>query len=418
MRWASSAALTWAEMAPTLATTAASRASVRPSCARSWAAAATCALTCWGVSASSAPGCGSGAGGADGVDVGDPLGEALGEVVGVGVLAGREAAALGDVVGLGGRFVVGEGLVVGELVAVADADGVGDVVAVGVVAADVVVAGGVVADVVAAGGVAVAAFAGPAPTTAPASVETLTAPASTQRATPRRVEVTCRCRPVRWWCELPPWCRRAVAEPTVQGGPSRRSGFLPTSAPTADVSRAGTRLPRVIVRLADAPVGPTMGNMHLVKRFAVTIVGAVLLVVGVAMMILPGPGILLIVAGLAVLATEYVWARRLLVRAKKQAQQVQDAAVASTGRTAASLAFALGLAALGLGMLLIEDVAWPALDDLIAKVWSPITGGIMIVTGLILLTTTILTVRLAKGHETTHADPASTGGSTAYNPAR
>src|SRR5215207_3636085 len=120
--------------------------------------------------------------------------------------------------------------------------------------------------------------------------------------------------------------------------------------------------------------------MHLLKRFAVTIVGVALLAVGVAMMVLPGPGILLIVAGLAVLATEYVWARTLLVRAKRQAQHVQEAAVASPMRTGGSVAFAIGLAALGVVMLLVEDVDWPVLDELIGKVWGPFTGGNIVVT--------------------------------------
>ena len=39
---------------------------------------------------------------------------------------------------------------------------------------------------------------------------------------------------------------------------------------------------------------------------------------------LPGPG-LLIFAGLAILATEYVWARRLLAAAKAKANQAKDA---------------------------------------------------------------------------------------------
>ncbi len=142
--------------------------------------------------------------------------------------------------------------------------------------------------------------------------------------------------------------------------------------------------------------------MHLLKRFAVTIVGAALLAVGVAMMVLPGPGILLIVAGLAVLATEYVWARALLVRAKRQAQHVQEAAVASPMRTGGSVAFAVGLVALGVVMLFVEDVAWPVLDDLAGIVWGPATGGILVVTGLILLTTTVITIRTARGEPTTH----------------
>jgi len=157
--------------------------------------------------------------------------------------------------------------------------------------------------------------------------------------------------------------------------------------------------------------------MHLVKRFAVTILGGALLAVGLAMMVLPGPGILLIVAGLAVLATEYVWARTLLVKARKQAEAVQEAAVASPTRTAGSLIFALGLVVVGVLMLVVKDVSWPVLASLLDKVWSPVTGGILVVTGLILLTTTVLTVRAAKGQPTTYTDNRRTGGASVYRPA-
>jgi uncharacterized protein (TIGR02611 family) len=40
--------------------------------------------------------------------------------------------------------------------------------------------------------------------------------------------------------------------------------------------------------------------------------GIALTLLGLALLVLPGPGILTIAAGLAVLATEFVWARRLL----------------------------------------------------------------------------------------------------------
>jgi uncharacterized protein (TIGR02611 family) len=149
--------------------------------------------------------------------------------------------------------------------------------------------------------------------------------------------------------------------------------------------------------------------MHLLKRFAVTLVGAALLLVGLAMMVLPGPGILLIVGGLAVLATEYVWARTLLERARRQAQRVQEAAVASPMRTGASVVFALGLGALGVIMLVVKDLSWPVLDATIDKVWGPVTGSILVVTSLILLTTTAITIRTARGEATTHtmADEAT-----------
>jgi uncharacterized protein (TIGR02611 family) len=157
--------------------------------------------------------------------------------------------------------------------------------------------------------------------------------------------------------------------------------------------------------------------MHMFKRFAVTLVGAALLLVGLAMMVLPGPGILLIVAGLAVLATEYVWARTLLVRAKRQAQQVQEAAVASPMRTGASVLFAVGLAAVGVVMLLVDDLSWPVLDSTLDKVWGPVTGSILVVTGLILLTTTIITIKMARGEPTTHT-PTDGSGATRLDPER
>jgi uncharacterized protein (TIGR02611 family) len=61
------------------------------------------------------------------------------------------------------------------------------------------------------------------------------------------------------------------------------------------------------------------------KRIAVTIAGAVVILVGVAMLVLPGPGWVVIFAGLAILSTEYVWARRLLEKAKEKAGQAKDA---------------------------------------------------------------------------------------------
>ncbi|HVD15451.1 MAG TPA: PGPGW domain-containing protein [Actinomycetota bacterium] len=58
------------------------------------------------------------------------------------------------------------------------------------------------------------------------------------------------------------------------------------------------------------------------RRIGVLVVGLALLVVGVVLLVLPGPGLLVILAGLALLATEYAWARRLLVRVREGAKQL------------------------------------------------------------------------------------------------
>jgi uncharacterized protein (TIGR02611 family) len=49
------------------------------------------------------------------------------------------------------------------------------------------------------------------------------------------------------------------------------------------------------------------------RRFAVTVVGLVLLIIGVLLLVLPGPGILVTIAGLVVLGSEYDWAEDLLM---------------------------------------------------------------------------------------------------------
>lgn len=61
------------------------------------------------------------------------------------------------------------------------------------------------------------------------------------------------------------------------------------------------------------------------KRTAVAIVGAVLIVAGLVMLVLPGPGLLLVVAGFAVLATEFVWAERALDYTKQRASSAGQA---------------------------------------------------------------------------------------------
>lgn len=55
-----------------------------------------------------------------------------------------------------------------------------------------------------------------------------------------------------------------------------------------------------------------------VRRAAVFVIGGTILLIGVIMLVTPGPGLLVIPAGLALLATEFLWARRLLARLKEK----------------------------------------------------------------------------------------------------
>jgi len=51
------------------------------------------------------------------------------------------------------------------------------------------------------------------------------------------------------------------------------------------------------------------------RRALVAVAGSALLVVGLLLLVLPGPGTPLVLAALAVLATEFAWAERALDRA-------------------------------------------------------------------------------------------------------
>ena len=58
------------------------------------------------------------------------------------------------------------------------------------------------------------------------------------------------------------------------------------------------------------------------KRLIVIVIGFTVLLIGVALIVLPGPAFLVIPLGLAILGTELLWARRLLKRMKEKAAQI------------------------------------------------------------------------------------------------
>ena len=80
------------------------------------------------------------------------------------------------------------------------------------------------------------------------------------------------------------------------------------------------RLRRLHARAHSNPV------TSLITKVVVTIVGVFLILIGIVMLIGPGQGILAIIAGLAVLATEYTWAERLLRRVQDRLREARDKA--------------------------------------------------------------------------------------------
>ncbi|HEX7344206.1 MAG TPA: PGPGW domain-containing protein [bacterium] len=58
------------------------------------------------------------------------------------------------------------------------------------------------------------------------------------------------------------------------------------------------------------------------RKVVIGILGMTVLLIGIALLVLPGPAIVVIPAGLAILATEFLWARKLLKKMKDEAARV------------------------------------------------------------------------------------------------
>lgn len=62
------------------------------------------------------------------------------------------------------------------------------------------------------------------------------------------------------------------------------------------------------------------------RRILVAVVGATLLLIGLALLVLPGPGLVVLIVALGLLSLEFAWARIWLKRVKDKARDVRAGA--------------------------------------------------------------------------------------------
>lgn len=96
------------------------------------------------------------------------------------------------------------------------------------------------------------------------------------------------------------------------------------------------------------------------RKVGRNVLGWGLLALGLAAILLPGPGLLLLLAGLVVLSQEYDWAARRVEPVKRQAFAAAAAGVQTVPRILVSVVAALALAGVG--------VLW-GLDPQIPRFW-------------------------------------------------
>src|SRR3954447_17372868 len=92
-----------------------------------------------------------------------------------------------------------------------------------------------------------------------------------------------------------------------------------------------------------------VGHNREMKTVVVAVLGGLLTLAGIGLLVLPGPGFVLVAAGLAVLATRFSWAKKPLDYAKDKAEQGIEEVGKSPLRAAGALIAALAL--IGLGVL-------------------------------------------------------------------
>jgi uncharacterized protein (TIGR02611 family) len=124
-----------------------------------------------------------------------------------------------------------------------------------------------------------------------------------------------------------------------------------------------------------------------VRRVAVAVVGGALTLAGIALLVLPGPGFVLVAAGLALLATQFTWAARPLAYAKDRAQVGMDEVAQSKRRAALAVVGAVGL--LVAGALEVAGIDLPLVNLL--------TASLLILSGVGLLGTIVYARRRGNG---------------------
>ncbi|MET0468098.1 MAG: PGPGW domain-containing protein [Aeromicrobium sp.] len=148
-----------------------------------------------------------------------------------------------------------------------------------------------------------------------------------------------------------------------------------------------------------------MTSNSLARRVGIEVAGWGLILIGIAAIFLPGPGLLSLFAGLAILSQQYEWAERRVRPVEIMALRSAAQSVQTWPRILASCAGALAIGAVGVVWGIGTDVPawWPVADRwwLIGG-WG--TGGTLIASSLIALATIVYSFRRFRGVEDPEAE--------------
>ena len=121
------------------------------------------------------------------------------------------------------------------------------------------------------------------------------------------------------------------------------------------------------------------------RKTWITIGGWLLVIVGLAAIPLPGPGLLILLSGLVVLSQEYEWAEKRVEPVRKKAIEGAKDSVATWPRIVMAALFATGILAVGVWVWSDPDVPefWVVGPKLPLGLGGWPTGSTIIFSGLI-----------------------------------
>jgi uncharacterized protein (TIGR02611 family) len=148
-----------------------------------------------------------------------------------------------------------------------------------------------------------------------------------------------------------------------------------------------------------------MKTNSVARRIGIEVAGWGLVLIGIAAIFLPGPGLLSLFAGLAILSQQYEWAERRVRPVEIMALRSAAQSVQTWPRILASVTGALILAAIGVFWGIGTDVPdwWPIGDRWwLVGGWG--TGATLIGSSVIALATIVYSFRRFRGVENPEAE--------------
>ncbi|MRJ75891.1 hypothetical protein GEV29_05035 [Aeromicrobium sp. SMF47] len=148
-----------------------------------------------------------------------------------------------------------------------------------------------------------------------------------------------------------------------------------------------------------------MKSKRVARRIAIEVFGWTLVVAGLAALVLPGPGLLCLFAGLLILSQQYEWAERRMRPVEVAAYKSAAQGVQTWPRIIASTVFALGIGAVGIVWGIGPDApTWWPVDEKWWLIGGWGTGATLLASSAFALALIVYSFRRFRGVEDIEAE--------------